>query len=466
MPSRGIAVLSKVGRILPEIKKPERKVPFREKLLWTGLVLITFLVMCEIPLYGINISEGTDPFRMLRVIFASRRGSLMELGIGPIVTGGLVLQLLVGSKMIPLDFSKAEDRAAFTAMNKLFAIIFTVFESVVYLLGGAFGQVTATGFSLILAQLIVVGILVILMDELIQKGWGLGSGISLFIAAGVAQQVAWMSISPILGTDGHFYGIFPALPGLMASGGLTLALFRPGNNPSLIGLLATFIVFLVVIYCEGLRVEIPIAHAQYRGYKGIYPVKLFYVSNIPVILTSALFADIYFGAQILYTRLQTGFLVDILGKFDAQGNPVSGLAYFVTSPRSLEAVAADPIRAVVYTAVMVLICAGFAVTWVQIGGLGAEKVAKQLIDARMQVPGFRRSEKSIEELLNRYIPVVTVLGGSIVGFIAAVADFTNTFGTGTGMLLTTSIMWQYYQILMRERLEEMYPGIARLLGKG
>lgn len=389
----------------------------------------------------------------------------MELGIGPIVTGGLILQLLVGSKMIPLDFAKAGDRSAYTSLNKIFAIIFTVFEAAAYLVGGAFGSVTTTSFLLILAQLIVVGILVILMDELIQKGWGLGSGISLFIAAGVAQQIAWMAISPILGTDSHFYGILLALPGLIAAGGPAAAFFRVGNNPSLLGLIATLIVFIVVVYCEGLRVEIPIAHAKYRGYSGLYPVKLLYVSNIPVILASSLFADIYFAAQLLYNRLQAGFLVDIIGRFDTEGNPVSGLAYFVTSPRNLEHVAADPLRAVVYLLIMIGVCVGFSMTWVEIGGLGAKKVAKQLLDAQMQVPGFRRSERSIEELLNRYIPVVTVIGGSIVGLIAALADFTNTFGTGTGILLTTGIMWQYYQLLAKERLEEMYPGLARFLGR-
>ncbi len=465
MPGRGIEILTRVGRILPEIRKPERKVPFREKLFWSGLVVVIFLVMSEIPLLGLDIGGGADPFRMLRVIFASRRGTLMELGIGPIVTGGLILQLLVGAKMIPLDLSKPENRSVFTALNKIFAIIFTVFEAVAYLVGGAFGSVATTGFLLILAQLIVVGILVILMDELIQKGWGLGSGISLFIAAGVAAEIGWMSLSPILGTDGNFYGILLALPGLLASGGLAAAFFRAGNNPSLIGLIAAFIVFSIIVYCEGLRVEIPVAHAKYRGYSGTYPVKLFYVSNIPVILASALFADIYFAAQLFYNRLQAGFLIDILGRFDAEGNPISGLAYFVTPPRSLDLVAADPVRAVVYTLVLVGLCAGFSKTWVEIGGLGAKKVAKQLIDAQMQVPGFRRSERSVEDLLNRYIPVVTILGGCIVGLIAAMADFTSAFGTGTGILLTTGIMWQYYQLIAKERLEEMYPGLARFFGR-
>ncbi|HDM45036.1 MAG TPA: preprotein translocase subunit SecY, partial [Candidatus Bathyarchaeota archaeon] len=53
--------------------------------------------MGEIPLYGIG-RGGVDPFMYLRVIFASRRGTLLELGIGPIVTAGLILQLLAGAR--------------------------------------------------------------------------------------------------------------------------------------------------------------------------------------------------------------------------------------------------------------------------------------------------------------------------------------------------------------------------------
>jgi protein transport protein SEC61 subunit alpha len=104
MAGRFLNLFKPLGRILPEIKKPERKVKFNEKLFWTGLVLIIFLVMTEIPLYGLSSALGGE-FNALRVIFASNRGTLMELGIGPIVTAGLILQLLTGSGLIKADMS-------------------------------------------------------------------------------------------------------------------------------------------------------------------------------------------------------------------------------------------------------------------------------------------------------------------------------------------------------------------------
>ena len=91
-------------------------------------------------------------------------------------------------------------------------------------------------------------------------------------------------------------------------------------------------------------------------------------------------------------------------------------------------------------------------------------MAKQLVDSGMQIPGFRRSGKSIEMILQRYIPVVTVLGGAIIGLIAAVAGFFGVFGTGTGILLAVGILYQYYQLLVQEQVSEMYPALGKVLG--
>ncbi|MFQ5999084.1 MAG: preprotein translocase subunit SecY, partial [Candidatus Bathyarchaeia archaeon] len=423
-----------------------------------------YLVMSEIPLYGVSGQQG-DPFALLRVIFASRRGTLMELGIGPIVTAGLILQLLKGSKMIKIDTSKPEGRRAYSSLNKLLAIAFTGFEAGAFLIGGAYGNITQQVAIGIFVQLMAVGMVVILMDELIQKGWGLGSGISLFIVAGVTQEIAWKTLSPLPAGDGLSIGVFFALAQTLAEGRAFDALFRTGGLPDLFAFFATGIIFVIIVYLEGFRIEIPVAHAKYRGFRGKYPVKLFYVSVVPVILASALFADVFFAATLVWNRSPDSFLSDFLGRFDGEGNPLSGMAYYFTAPRSLGAVVADPIRSTIYVFAFVGLTTVFAWTWVSIAGLGPRTVAKQLIDSGMQVPGFRRSERSVEDLLQRYIPVVTILGGALVGLIAAVADFTNAFGSGTGILLMTSILWQYYQLLAKERIEEMYPGIGKLLGR-
>jgi len=310
-----------------------------------------------------------------------------------------------------------------------------------------------------------------LLDELIQKGWGLGSGISLFIMAGVAQTILWQTFSP--GT-----GLLVGSLGALLNGQQTLMQWIIGSPSgiygSMLGLIATIGAFLVCIYLEGVRIEIPMTYAGYKGFRSRYPIKLLYVSNLPVIFASALFANVFFFTQLLWSTQGrpapgTNLIFQILGDYNAtsSGNvsPVGGLAYYVTSPQSLQGVVHDPLRAAAYLGILVAFCAVFSLIWLEVGGLGPAKVAQQLMDSGMQIPGYRRSGKPIELILKRYIPVVTILGGIIIALIAGVSDFLGAFGSGTGILLSVGIIYQYYELLMRERAAEMFPAFRRILGE-
>lgn len=472
MPGRFLSLFKSIGRVLPEIKKPERKVSFNEKIFWTALVLVVFLVMTEIPLFGIE-QQASDQFGQLRVIFASNRGTLMELGIGPIVTAGLILQLLAGSSIIKCDMSNSEDRGLFTSASKVFTIVLTGIQAGAYILSGMYGPSLAGPTILVIfIQLLTAGVIVMLMDELVQKGWGLGSGISLFILAGVAQNVLWSTFSP---PTGLFVGSLSTYLG----GQQTLMQWAFGSAsgfyPSLLGFIATIAVFLVVIYLQGIRIELPMSYAGYKGFRSRYPIKLLYVSNLPVIFASALFANVYFFSQLLWSQLGrpdpgTNLLFQIIGDFNQNVtsgsiSPVGGLAYYVTAPRNIQSVIAAPLQAAAYLGIIIVFCAIFSLIWLEVGGLGPSKVAQQLMDSGMQIPGYRRSGRPIEAILKRYIPVVTVLGGIIVGLVAGVSDFLGAFGSGTGILLAVGIIYQYYELLMRERAAEMFPAFRRILGE-
>jgi len=458
MAGRFLRMFKPVARFLPEAKPPEKKVGFNRKLLWTALPLVIYFLLGEVPLYGLQTGQGFE-MAYLRVIFASRRGTLLELGIGPIVTAGLILQLLAGSDMINVDMSNPEDRGLFTTASKFFSILLTGVQAFAYIVGGVYGSLAISTAIVIFLQLLSAGIVIMLLDEMIQKGWGIGSGISLFIMAGVAQRVFWDSFGLSIGLgDGKSYGAFPALFhsfDLFYNQTLNRlvpavpnAFIRPQNLPSLLGFFTTIVVFLTVIYMQGVRVELPISHAGYRGYRGRYPIKLLYVSNLPVIFTSALFANVYFFSQILWANFNpnnTNIFLNLLGTYivsqDGQPQPVGGLVYYVIAPRSILDVALNPLRAVVFAALMVLFCIIFSITWLEVGGLGPSTVAKQLVDSGMHIPGYRRSARPIELVLKRYIPVVAILGGIIVGLIAALADFFGVFGTGTGILLSVGIIY-------------------------
>jgi len=470
---RFIELFKPIARFFPDIKSPDRKVAFNEKIFWTVIALIVYFVMSQVPLYGVSTAGINDPLGALRVIFASNRGTLMELGIGPIVTAGLILQVLAGSKMINLDMNNPEDRSLFTSASKILSVVMTVFEALAYILGGTYGTLAGTTEVVILLQLVGAGLIVLLLDELLQKGWGLGSGISLFIAAGVASTIWWDSMAPMGPmADGHYLGALIAFGQSLVGRQDIKAMFaRTQGLPDMVAFITTIGVFLIIIYFNGMRVEIPVSYARYRGFKGKFPLKLFYVSNIPVIFAAALFGNIYFISQLIwqkYNNTNSNFWLNLIGKFVIQGQqyqPSGGLVYYVVPPRSIALVAQDPIRAIVYLILLTVACVFFAVTWVEVGGMDSAAVARQLLDSGMQIEGFRRSETPIRQMLERYIPTVTILGAILIGVIAGGADFLGAFGSGTGILLTVGIIEQYYQILVQERITELYPAARGILGE-
>jgi protein transport protein SEC61 subunit alpha len=461
---RFLDLIKPVMCVLPEVASPDGKVPFKEKIMWTIITLFIFLVCCQIPLYGIQNSSSADPFYWMRVILASNRGTLMELGISPIVTSGMVMQLLAGSKIIQYDQNLRDDRALFQGAQKLFAIVITIGEAVAYVLSGMYGDIQTLGAGnavLIIIQLFFAGIIVIILDELLQKGYGLGAGISLFIATNICENIVWKAFSPTTintGRGTEFEGAVIALFHLLITRtdkvrALKEAFYRQ-NLPNLWNLFATVLVFVVVIYFQGFRVDLPVKHLRYRGQQGSWPIKLFYTSNIPIILQTALVSNLYFFSQLLYKRYSTNPLVQLLGRWDdrdGQGSntPVGGLAYYVSRPMSFAEILADPIRMVIYLTFILTATALFSKTWIEVSGTSPKDVAKQLRDQEMIIKGFR--DKSVITVLNRYIPIAAAFGGMCIGALTVVADFMGAIGSGTGILLAVTIIFQYFEMFVKER---------------
>lgn len=446
--------------ILPEVASPDRKIPFREKALWTIVTLFIFLVCCQIPLYGVAASKSSDPFFWMRVILASNRGTLMELGISPIITASMVMQLLAGSKIIEVNQSVKEDRALFNGAQKLFGILITIGEAIAYVVSGMYGDLNTLGAGnaiLIILQLFAAGMVVIILDELLQKGYGLGSGISLFIATNICESIIWKSFSPTTintGRGTEFEGALIALIHLLVTRPNKIRALREAftrsNLPNLNNLLATVVIFLIVIYFQGWRVDLPVKHAKSRGQQGKYPIKLFYTSNMPIILQTALTSNLYFLSQLLYNRYGGNIFVRLLGVWKelkenpGSSVPVSGLAYYISPPHTLKDIASDPIHAVVYLLFILSACALFSKTWIEVSGSSPRDVAKQLRDQQMVLKGHRSN--SIIHELNRYIPTAAAFGGMCIGLLTVFADFLGAIGSGTGILLAVTIIYQYYEM--------------------
>ena len=463
-------VVEKAEPYLVQVPKPKKKLSLSTRLIWSGIALLVYQVMGQTPLFGATAPQF-DFLQFARVIFASQQGTLIELGIGPIVTAGLLMQLLKGSEILKFDFTKPDERGVFQTATKLVTYIVIIVESIVYATA-VYGPGLANPSVLyvIIGQLISASIIIMFLDELVQKGWGLGSGISLFIAAGVTQQILWNFFSPLPAGDGGMIGVFPFIGQSLMQGDISNILFRQNNLPSLFGFFITAGVLLILVYTQGIKVEIPIVSTKYRGFSATYPIKLMYVSNIPVILASALTANAVFIGQMLWANFNprnSNEIFNILAQFNpaSPSTPIGGIIYYVTPPRGIDLALIDPVRAVVYVLFMIGIVIIFGRLWVELGGLSPKAAAKNLLDADVQIPGFRKSNQPVEALLAKYIPSVTIIGSAILGALAGTADVLGVIGGGTGILLMVDILINYYQQLVREQVEVVMPRLGALLGR-
>merc|ERR1719277_675931 len=337
-------------------------------------------------------------------------------------------------------------------------------EAVAYTISGMYGDLAELGAGnaiLIILQLFIAGLIVIILDELLQKGYGMGSGISLFIATNICESVVWKALSPTTMNTGkgtEFEGAVIALFHLLwARSEKVMAVkeaFYRQHAPNITSLFATVLVFFVVIYFQGFRVDIAVKYQKLRGQMGSYPIKLFYTSNTPIILQTALVSNLYFFSQLLYRRFKSNMLVNLLGQWQevdmsGQSIPVGGLSYYISPPHSFTDIWDDPIHAIFYVLFMLISCALFSRTWVDVSGSSARDVAKQLRDQNMMMPGYRDSD--LPKVLNRYIPTAAAFGGACIGALTIVADFLGAIGSGTGILLAVTIIYQMFEQVCKEK---------------
>ncbi|MCK9439991.1 MAG: preprotein translocase subunit SecY [Methanothrix sp.] len=519
-------------RRLPSVERPTGHVHFKRKLSWTLAILLLYFILGNIPLFGLS-TASIDIFSSYRAFFAGSFGTMMLLGIGPIVTASIVLQLLVGAQIIKLNLSEPRDQAIYQGTQKALVFVMVAVEALPQVLGGYLlpdaGLAGTLSVSLgmisllIFIQVFVGGSLIVYMDEVVSK-WGVGSGVGLFIVAGISQQLVTGIINPASGDAGLPVGIIPkwidiirlqliGFDTLFTSEGLRFILITGG----ILALISTIMIILLVVLVESTRIEIPLAHSRVRGARGRFPVKLVYASVLPMILVRAIQANIEMIGALLaakigtvtsatitgqgVTTIYTGYS-SILGNFISEATinsatgaamsgsspqPVSGLMYYLSALRGpsdwmpgmvqntpgmtelgFSALAGWQIFLHVIVDASFLIIGGiiFAIFWIETTGMGPKSVAAKIHNSGLQVPGYRRNPASIEKLMERYIPKVTVIGGVIIGILTLIASLLGTLGGagGTGLLLAVSIVYRLYEQVASEQIQEMYPMMQKFFG--
>jgi preprotein translocase subunit SecY len=474
--------LRKIFNFIPEVTKPEEKnVGFGTKMKWTLIILGAFFVLANIPLFGLS-NNALERFKYLAIILGTDFGSIISLGIGPIVMASIILQLLSGAGILNIDQTTDEGKKFFTGVQKLLVFFFIIFEAIVYVMMN--GLQAAPGFRwIVILQLILGGLAIFYMDEVTSK-WGFGSGVSLFIASGVSWRLI-TSAFQFIDTQGKnclldFSNV--------ACSGKVLAMIQALINrypidflSAFAAIIATIIIFLIVVFAQSLKVEIPLSFGKIRGYSIKWPLSFFYASVIPVILTAALIANFQLLAGLLenfaspclegacsglpYIASKLGFL----GHF-SNGTPISGIAFWLNSTNLLELFIRGGfmwtyfLQGLTHTLVFMALSTIFAIFWVKTSGMDSRSQAEKIASSGLQVAGFRQDTRILESILDRYILPLTIMGGLAIGFLASVTNLLGALVSGTAILLVIMIMFQFYTNIAQQHMSDMNPALRKFMG--
>ncbi|MBU4246285.1 MAG: preprotein translocase subunit SecY, partial [Nanoarchaeota archaeon] len=287
--------------------------------------------------------------------------------------------------------------------------------------------------------------------------------------AGIGKQLFIAMFNLAQSATGEFIGVVPALFDNILRGNISFGALSIYILP----LLATFLVFALVVYGQALRVEIPLAFGAFRGFGRKWPLKFIYTSVMPVILTAAVLINIEVWARLIAKTAVEGTskMCGLLGCYEGN-QAVSGIVHYITPPHqfmfniiNLNFIPDEIIRVITYTLFMVVGSTVFSLFWVNTSGMDARSVANQILRSGMQIPGFRRDPRIIESVLQRYITPLAILGGAFVGLLASIADFSGSIVRGTGLLLTVMIIYQMYEQLAMQHLEDMNPMVRKFFEK-
>jgi preprotein translocase subunit SecY len=447
--------LRTIFNYIPEVKKPEeKKLGFNVKLKWTIIILVSFFVLANISLFGLS-KNALSRFEYLAIILGTDFGSIISLGIGPIVMASIILQLLTGSGILNID-----------VLMK--------------------GLEAAPGFTgLLIFQLILGGLAIFYMDEVMSK-WGFGSGVSLFIAAGVSWRL-FTSAFQFINQQGR--NCLLDFKGTACSGKVFVLIQSIISKhqieflSALAAILATLIIFLIVIWAQSLKVEVPLSFGRIRGYGIKWPLSFFYASVIPVILTAALIANFQLFGGIIENAASPCFIeggecigmakiasyFTFLGHF-VEGQPVSGLAFWMGSTNLLELIIRGGIlpiflfQGLTHILFFMFFSTLFAVFWVKTAGMDSKAQAQKITASGLQVSGFRQDTRVLESILDRYIMPLTVMGGAAIGLLAASTDLLGALVSGTAILLVIMIMFQFYQNIAQQHSVDMNPAMRKFIG--
>jgi preprotein translocase subunit SecY len=477
---------------IPMVERPKRHVPLKTKLAFILAILILYFALGNIPLFGLS-PESLDLFGRWRALFAGQRFSLTALGIMPIIDASIVLQILAGPKLMKLDLTNPRDQAFYLNVQKLLVLCFAIFISFTYTTGFYMPNqdiARQLGVSLrfisflLFLQVFVGGMLVYYMEEVVSR-WGIGSGVGIFIVAGVSEQIISGLINWVPDQSGLAVGVIPRWVELVgqkrgiaqdiAENGIAL-LFQH----HLIALITTVALLFLVLYLACARIEIKIPDYSRRAHGGIrFPIKLVHFTwaiAVPLVFLN-LGRILQSGIQGL-GRLLYYHGIAIPGTYDEFGSATSGLMFYLDPiyspwdwcPPFVYSLYPDvagwqvAVRIATDLSIMVACSILSAWIWVKLSpGMETRDLKLMIRDSGLSIHGYRRSTKAIKRAVDRCTLKIAMTGCGILGALLVIANMFGTLGfvSVTRLILAVCIIYGLYGELRVYNSEKILSSLSR-----
>ncbi|KAI8617490.1 SecY subunit domain-containing protein [Chytriomyces sp. MP71] len=454
-----IRSLKSVVGLLPDIKSPDYKVPFGERGIWTFSAGVVYAVGSQMRLFGAN-PVASDALFALRPVLGGNRGSIMDLGVLPLVASAFLLQLLAAARIIFVDHDRRDDRAAFGRAQKSLAFLISLILAVISVFGGAYGEVTTPFAAALIVQLVLGSLSVIYLDETLQRGYGFGAGYLIFIAIHISENFFWNQLSFAsfkTGRGTEYEGSLISLVQLVLTRkdkfrAVKEAFYRK-NLPNIYYGAIQVAVLAAASWLYGYRQEILLSSSKNRAQSLKFPIKLLHTGFYPILIVNSAISVYALLSHLLFNLFPQNLLVRIFGVWKTFDNlpqqyPVKGLAYFLSPPRNVLSSVFDPIQLVVYSVLFIYCVVKLSELWSDAAGSTPKDVSKYLEGQSLVLPG--RREGGIYKEVKNMIPEMNKSGAFALAVIALAGDILGPYGCGTASVIVVTVLFQLVEIVARE----------------
>ncbi|CAL9731727.1 sec sixty-one protein homolog [Monosporozyma unispora] len=439
---------------LPEVELPYEKLQFDDKVLYTVFIGLIYL-FAQLPLAGIEkdiVPTINDPIYFLRGAFAAEPRSLLEFGIFPIFSTGLIMQLLAGLKVIKVNFKLQKDRELFQSFTKLMIFVQYFIFANVFILAGYYGTgLTIFQIAVLNFQLVGAGVVATLLVEIIDKGFGFTSGPMVINTIAIATN----TIADIIGVsqikiddEGHTEAqgaLINLVQGFRAKHktilGSIVSAFNRDYLPNLTTAVIVLIIGAVVCYFQNFRVELPIRSTRARASNTVYPVRLLNVASLSLSFSYSLLFYIHMTAFALLTLVgkndPSNIVCKILGHYENVNNilavPTFPLSMFAPPRSFFGGLVQAPLSFVVFPAFIIVTGVWFAYKWQGISGQSARDLAVDFKEQGLTLAG--RREQNVAKELDKPISLASATGAAVLAAIAIAGELLGLKGKATSMVI-------------------------------